>query len=111
MSQKKNCLQIADELIHGDRQGSYGHPFEDFSRTAKIWGAILGIEVTPEQVALCMVGVKISRECNQHKDDNIIDGIGYFGTLEMIHEYRENQPPNPPSRGRVLYPENWVNVA
>jgi hypothetical protein len=25
MSQKKNCLQIADELIHGDRQDSYGH--------------------------------------------------------------------------------------
>ena len=104
MSQKKNCLQITDELIHGDRQEQYGMPISDFSRTAKIWGAILGIEVTPEQVALCMVGVKISRECNQHKDDNIIDGIGYFGTLEMIHEYRENQQARSAVKGQGTLP-------
>jgi hypothetical protein len=110
VQQHKNCLERANELIHGDRQESYGHPAEDFSRTAKIWGAILDTEVTPEQVALCMVGVKISRECNRHKDDNIVDGIGYFGTLEMIHEYKENQKPDPPKL-RVLHPDNWKSVA
>lgn len=83
-----NCLQIADSLVSGDRQQDYGHPIEDFTRTALIWEAILGIEVTPEQVALCMVGVKISREVNQHKADNIIDGCGYLRTLEMVYEYK-----------------------
>src|SRR5574343_212429 len=83
-----NCLETANELVSGDRQDDYGHPFHDFSKTAKIWEVILGVPVTPEQVALCMVGVKISREVNKHKDDNIIDGCGYFRTLEMIHEYR-----------------------
>jgi hypothetical protein len=85
---KPNCLQIADLLVGGDRNADYGHPFHDFSRTAKIWGAILGIDVTPEQVALCMVGVKISRECNKPKDDNVIDGCGYFRTLEMVKDFR-----------------------
>jgi hypothetical protein len=84
-----NCLETANELVSGDRQNDYGHPIHDFSRTAKIWSAILRVEVTPEQVALCMVGVKLSRECNKHKDDNIIDGCGYFRTLEMVHEYKE----------------------
>lgn len=79
---------IAKSLVCGDRSKDYGHPLDDFSRTAKIWSAILDKDVTAEQVALCMVGVKISRQCNKHKDDNIIDGIGYFLTLNMIQEKR-----------------------
>lgn len=88
---KENCLQIADRLTSGDRQESYGHPLDDFSRTAKLWSAVLGIDVTAEQVALCMVCVKISRECHQPKADNIIDGCGYFRTLEMVKERRASE--------------------
>ena len=85
-----SILQTAEKLVHGDRGDAYGHPIHDFTRTAKIWSAILGIDVTPEQVGLCMVGVKISRECNKHKDDNLVDGAGYFETVSMIHEYRSS---------------------
>lgn len=84
----ENVLQEADRLVHGDRQAAYGHPLDDFSKTALIWQAILGIPVTPEQVALCMVGVKISRQCNRPKRDNLVDGCGYFATLEMVIDER-----------------------
>jgi hypothetical protein len=86
-----NCLETANQLVSGDRQADYGHPIDDFRKTAMIWGAILGIDVTPEQVALCMVGVKISREVNKHKADNIVDGCGYFRTLELVHEKLEEE--------------------
>ena len=85
---KASILEEAQDLVHGDRGEDYGHPFEDFSKTALIWSAILGKKITPEQVALCMVGVKISREVNKPKRDNRIDGAGYFETLEMVHQYR-----------------------
>jgi hypothetical protein len=87
---KESILEEAQRIVHGDRGENYGHPFEDFSRTAKIWSAILGITVEPEQVALCMVGVKISREVNRPKRDNIVDGAGYFETLDMVKEARES---------------------
>ena len=80
-------LDEAKGLVHGDRGEDYGHPGEDFARTGKIWGAILGIpDVPPAKVAMCMVGVKLSRECNKPKRDNRIDGAGYFETMDMCSE-------------------------
>ena len=55
MRKEESILEEAKRIVHGDRGENYGHPFEDFSRTAQIWSAILGIDVEPEQVALCMV--------------------------------------------------------
>lgn len=84
----ESVFQEAERLVGGDRQEAYGHPFEDFSKTAGLWSVILDTEVTPEKVALCMVAVKISRELNRPKRDNRVDGIGYFGTLDMVVEER-----------------------
>ena len=83
--------EIADyavSLVSGDRQNDYGHPIDDFTRAGKIWEAILGFPVSAEQVALCMVGVKIAREVNRQKLDNAVDGIGYFLTLTMVQQER-----------------------
>ena len=88
--QKDSILYEAHNLVHGVRGEDYGHPYEDFSRTAKIWSAILGVDVTPEQVALCMIGVKISRECNKPKRDNRVDIAGYAEALDMVVNYRDH---------------------
>ena len=85
---EETILEEAQRLVHGNRGDDYGHPFDDFSKTALIWQAIFGIPVTPEQVALAMVGVKISREVNKPKRDNCVDGAGYFETLSMVKERR-----------------------
>lgn len=85
---KETILEEAQRLVHGDRGANYGHPYDDFSRTAAIWSAILGVQVTPEEVALCMVGLKISREVNKPKRDNVVDGAGYFETLDMVKQER-----------------------
>jgi hypothetical protein len=90
----RNVLQIASNLVHGDRGANYGHPGDDFVCTAEIVTAILkrqgkladGKSVSPEDWALFMVACKLSREAHQPKEDNRIDGAGYFETLQMIHE-------------------------
>ena len=85
----ESILEEAQRLVHGDRGEDYGHPINDFTRTGKIWSAILGINVSAEQVALCMVGVKISREVNKPKRDNRVDAAGYLETLDMVIEERD----------------------
>jgi hypothetical protein len=61
----------------GERTNSYGPATQDFVRTAHMWEAILGIDIAPAQVALCMVALKISRACWSDNRDNWVDMAGY----------------------------------
>ena len=88
MNDPRDIALYAAELVSGERQDAYGHPLDNFTRASKIWSVILGCEVSAEQVSLCMVGMKIAREINQTKPDTVVDGIGYFLTLNMIQEER-----------------------
>lgn len=78
----------AQNLVNGNRNEDYGHPAQDFDRAAKIWSAILGVPVTGEQVALCMVGVKLAREVHKPKRDNLVDGIGYLLAYDAVRRSR-----------------------
>lgn len=82
----KSIAQEANELVHGDRRKAYGHPSKNFQVTADLWSVVLGVPVTPEQVALCMVQVKIARELHTPKRDNLVDAIGYLLTYELVQE-------------------------
>lgn len=79
-----NILQEAQSVVYGEREQSYGKVGDNFARIAKIWSGILDKEITKEQVGLCMIGVKVARECNKNKRDNLIDIAGYAATLEKM---------------------------
>jgi hypothetical protein len=88
----ESALLEAQGLVHGDRNAAYGSPLDDFRRTAKMWSAILGVEVQPEKIGLCMIAVKLSRECNKHKRDNLVDIAGYAECTEWaINEQYERE--------------------
>ena len=56
-----------------------------------MWSAILGVTVRAEQVPLCMIALKISRECNQAKRDNRVDIACYAELLELVQEGNETK--------------------
>lgn len=78
-------------LVYGERNRQYGEPLEDLGRTAKLWSAILGVEVTAEQVALCMIALKISRLCYAYQPDSTNDLAGYAEVLHRIVEERKRR--------------------
>ena len=76
----------AVQAVTGPRQRDYAHPKVNFQRIANLWSIVLDVDITPEQVALCMIQVKIAREMNRHTRDNVVDLIGYSLTLDACME-------------------------
>lgn len=75
----------AVELVNGERQSTYGHPYQNFTDIGRIWGSILNIpDIDPEQVALMMMGVKLARLKNKYHLDGIVDFVGYENCLDQI---------------------------
>jgi hypothetical protein len=80
----------AQAAVYGPREGDYGHPREDFTRTAIIWTGLLqhkladGAFIDADDIARCMIGVKLSRDVHSPKRDNRVDGVGYFITLDRL---------------------------
>lgn len=87
----ESILQEAQRLTHGNRNSSYGHPLDDYGRTAKLWSAILGVSVSPEQAALCMCAVKISRQVHKPGRDNMTDLAGYAWVVDEIIEEKKRR--------------------
>jgi hypothetical protein len=81
-----------DELagILSDREDQYGAPAKLFDEIARIWTVILSFPVEPEQVALCMVGLKLARlSHNWSHTDSIRDVAGYAAILsQLVNEAR-----------------------
>lgn len=88
MTKPESILIEADKLINGERRTDYGPPLESFTKVAALWTPILGVEVTAEQVALCMAQLKIVRILESYQRDSIVDAAGYIGLLELIQEGR-----------------------
>ena len=81
----------AKALVYGPRGDEYGHPYDDYARTAAIWSAILGVKVDAFEAAQCMIAVKLSRLCHQKKRDSIVDIAGYAECLYRIASHPENK--------------------
>jgi hypothetical protein len=75
------ALREAAKIIAGDRDAQYGGPEENFARIAKVWSMILGVEVSNEDVAMMMIGLKVARYANKSgfHADTWIDIAGYAG--------------------------------
>lgn len=73
----ESVLREAERIV-GARNQDYGDPADDLGRQARMWSAILGVEITPQQVALCMVCVKMSRAVKSPGlRDHYVDMAGY----------------------------------
>lgn len=77
--EKSAVLRQADEIIHGQRLEEYGDASESFQRLADLWTPILGVQVTPAQVALCLVQLKILRLLHTpDHTDSWVDAAAYI---------------------------------
>jgi hypothetical protein len=67
------------------RDAAYGHPAVSMAAIAARWSLTLGRPVTPAQVVLCMLDLKLARLAHDSKhQDSIADVIGYAALLPQV---------------------------
>lgn len=88
----ETILEEASRLTSGSRNKDYGHPLDDYLRTAALWTALLshklkpGEEITYQDAIRCMCAVKLSRDCHAPKRDNMVDLAGYAHCRQWSEE-------------------------
>jgi hypothetical protein len=81
--------EVLDEAgaIRAARGSIYGHPFLNHRRIADLWTAYLEIPITPDQAAICMALVKVSRlaETSGHRGrDGYVDAVAYLSLAAQL---------------------------
>lgn len=93
----ESILQEAHRLTHGPRNKDYGHPLDDYTRTAALASALLADKlkepITAEEMALVMCCVKLSRHVHAPKRDNMTDLAGYAWVSWACTEERARRNP------------------
>jgi len=103
----KNQLLDACKVALNSRGQHYGKVLENHNRIAKIWSLIIGSEITEEQVALMMVGLKVARliETPDHQD-SILDIAGYAAVMSECIEEKKSQIKTEPQPEGYLWHKN-----
>jgi len=76
----ENVAELIDERVK-----VYGDPTVTFPQIAQAWSAVLGVEVRPDQVPLCLIAMKLVRT-SQTPDysDNSDDIEGYLDIFRKV---------------------------
>jgi hypothetical protein len=80
----EHVLQQAAAII-AERGAAYGDVAMSMSAIAERWSITLGQAVTPAQVVLCMIDLKLTRLAHDptHRD-SVLDVIGYAALLPEV---------------------------
>lgn len=77
-------LQKAATIV-AERRRSYGEPAASMETVAKRWSMTLGHNVTPAQVVLCLIDLKLVRLAHDPSHfDSIVDVAGYAAVLREV---------------------------
>lgn len=92
---EETIAEEAVRIVYGDREKAYDDPNVNFERIALMWtGTLLrklhpGVTITPNEVALMFVQLKIAREVHKPNRDNRVDMIGYVLCDDRIVQKQE----------------------
>jgi ribonuclease HII len=79
-----NILEKANEIVNmraEEKTRQYGNFHESMEKTAKIASTMSCKEITVVDCYNVLIALKLSRQSNCHKGDNLLDAVAYIGSL------------------------------
>ena len=84
MKKTKELLQKAIKAVAGPREHTYGDKYTNHKNISELWSSYLNHHISPHDVAICMVLVKIARLKHRHTEDCYVDIAGYAAIAAEI---------------------------
>ncbi|MAN99921.1 DUF6378 domain-containing protein [uncultured Roseovarius sp.] len=101
MSVRSAILAAATQAVTVDRAATHGAAEQSFAQIAALWSVRLGVEITPEQVAILLVDLKTVRAWgNPGHFDNWVDIAGYAACGGEVAKLRSAEMPKASPRTR-----------
>ena len=73
--------------VIAERSSQYGDASSNMAAIATRWSATLGREITPAQVVLCLLDLKLARLAHDPAhEDSVVDVCGYAALLRELSE-------------------------
>lgn len=87
LEKQKSILEEANEIVNGSRATDYGDAVESFKKISILATAMSGEVLSPLTCCLVLKAVKLARETNKHKRDNLVDECGYAELENRIRDW------------------------
>lgn len=97
-----SILIEAQNVIYGDREKTYGHPGKNINLIASLWTHYMGVSITPDDVCMMMVLLKVARLKNDpiHRDSQV-DIAGYTALMQRVQDYECQRDSNPAAQDKT----------
>jgi len=82
-----NILQKANQIVNKrseEKERQYGNFIECMVKTARIASELSNKKITTTDAYNVLIALKLARQANAHKEDNLLDVIAYIGSLNEL---------------------------
>jgi hypothetical protein len=96
-----NILNKAYDIVYAraeEKDRMYGSPVESFQKASKIASILCGKEISVKDIIRVQMALKLSRESNAHKEDNLVDLVAYASVLNDVENI-----PEPTNQTQIIF--------
>ena len=86
MQKTREILEQTIRIVTGQRQQDYGDKVVNHRNIADLWSSYLNKKISPHDVAICMLLVKVARHKNSKTKDCYVDMAGYAAIAGEIND-------------------------
>jgi RNase H-fold protein (predicted Holliday junction resolvase) len=84
-----NILEEANNIVNNrtqEKERQYGDFINCMKKTARIASEMSNREITTIDAYNVLIALKLARQANAHKEDNLLDAVAYLGSLNNFLE-------------------------
>jgi len=88
ISMAQNILQRALDIVYNrseEKNRQYGDFHESMDRATNIYNLISKNQISVEDMYKAMIALKLSRQYNSHKEDNLLDIVAYMASMNDLN--------------------------